>query len=142
MLTTPNVKGMIKMNKILNKFAYSLVSVYSKFKFHTYTLDINDISEFDLNEFASLLIKNDPSLASEATGSDNPLWETKMLPALRKYLSRSDDKDEEREYLRVWTTSITSYFIPMIQEMLDAQLVEYSFDRKFSTDRYSEAAWL
>ncbi len=114
------------MNKELNRFAYSLCSIYSK----DGELDINDISEFDLNELSSLLIKNDKYLASEATGPDNIYWEKYMLPALTKYLSNSHDAQQEKDYLRVWSKCITSYFMPMIQELLGAQMVEYNFEQK------------
>ncbi len=104
------------MNKELNRFAYRLCSIYSK----DGELDINDISEFDLNEFSSLLIKNDKYLASEATGPDNSRWESEMLPALTRYLS---------------------YFMPMIQDLLDRQLIEYNFDKNIFNKSEGERAW-
>jgi len=124
------------MNKSINRFAYSLVSIYSK----DGELDLNDISEFDLNEFASLIIRDDPSLGAEASGPDNIYWEEHMLPALTTYLFNSHDAEEEKNYLRVWSKCITSYFIPMMQEILDNQLVEYNFEQKTSNKFFQNEA--
>lgn len=120
------------MNKDLNRFAYSLVSIYSK----DGELDINDISEFDLNEFASLIMASDPSLASEATGPDNPAWTNKMFTALTHYLKYSHDREEQRIFAETWAEGITSYFMPMMQEILDFQLTEYNFERKIENKYY------
>ena len=126
------------MNKSIYRFAYSLVSIYSK----DGELDINDISEFDLNEFASLLIKEEPALASEASGPDNIYWEKHMLPALIKYLANSHDAEEEKNYLRVWSKCILSYFIPTIKDTLNSKLKEYNFDQKISNKHYQNEARL
>lgn len=121
--TTQTVKGMTNMiySKQTTEFASNLVSHYATWHDTSdyYSLDISEISDFDLHEFARLLMLEDASWASEATGPDNPRYETRMLPALLRYLKNTTDRDEEIEFTKEWRDGITSYFHRAMQEIID-----------------------
>lgn len=118
----------MKYSKDIIHFSNQLVFHYAKFDnlSDCYTLSLSDIADFDLHEFAALIMQSDISHASEATGPDNPSYETKMLPALINFLSKSYDKDEKIEFLCAWKEGITSYFSNTMEELLWESLEEYN----------------
>jgi len=118
----------------LRHFALQCVSQYATFNKLDgfYTLDTTNIPDIVLNEFCSLILSQDNNLSSEATGFDNPLYESKMVPALIRYLKNSSDRDEEIEFKNTWTNGITSYFDPMMQDLINDALAEYNYDYKFA----------
>ena len=125
MKTTQIVKGMTNMRPTadVSKFVRDLVSHYASYDKMSggYSVHINDIPEFDLQELAALLISKDDSCASEATSFDNPAYEKTMLPALMRYLKNSTDRDEEIEFNKAWRDGVTSYFYKTIQELLNEE---------------------
>jgi hypothetical protein len=120
----------VVMNKILKQFVSSCVHYYSTSNSldDFYSLEVSDLPDFVREEFAALIISDNPSLASEATGADNPLWENKMFPALTNYLKRSYSEDAEEDFKTIWRESVTSYFYSMMQELLDNALELYNQD--------------
>lgn len=132
MRITQIVKGMTNMRPTaeVRSFARSLIfhhAVYDKFS-SCYVLSIHDLSCFDLHELASLIMNSD-DCAPEATGPDNPAYEKTMLPALKRYLSNSTDKDEEIEFTKTWRDGVTSYFHKQMQALVDEECCDYSNDK-------------
>lgn len=118
------------MNKKLRSFAQECVEHYAKYERIDgfYSLDVSDLPDFIQNEFASIIMADDESYASEATGPDNKHWNTKMLPALTRYLANSTDKDEAIEFNNVWRDCITDYMTQRMQELLDDCMSDYNTD--------------
>lgn len=132
--------------KETKSFAYSLVTNYAKFDALSdcYTLNINNISDFDIHELSAKIMSEDESYASEATGPDNPSFTNKMLPALTRFLSKSYDRDEEIEFAREWRDGVCKYFSSSANALLEAMLNDYNQDEGYtnkedsSSSRYSE----
>lgn len=118
---TRNVKGLAAMNysKEVSNFAEHLAFHYAKHDGDVYTLFVSDIAEFDLHEFAAIIMASDDGYANEATGCDNPWYEKAMLPALLRYLKNSTDKDEQIEFNKAWREGVTKYFETTMQELID-----------------------
>jgi len=122
-------------------FARYLISHYSVFDKYqdSYVLNMHDMPSFELNEFAYHIMNDNSSLAQEATGPDNPAYETKMLPALMRHLKDSTDKDEKIEFVKEWREGVTSYFYKTMQKILDDLCDDKSYV-EFSTQ--GESAWI
>lgn len=105
----------------LQSFAKECISHYAKFDKteKSYSLNISQLPEFVQNEFAAIIMNNDNTWASEATGPDNKHWKSKMLPALTRYLKNSTDKDEAIEFNHIWRDCVTSYMNDKMQELID-----------------------
>lgn len=118
----------------LRRFAMECVNCYAKYDAcdDFYSLDVYDLPDFMRHEFASYIMADDQSYASEATGPDNKHWHTKMQPALICYLKNSTDRDESIEFNRIWRECITDYMTDRMQELLDDYLMEYNFDHGFA----------
>ena len=108
------------INQVMS-FAKECVSHYAIYNNvdNLYSLNIYDLPDFVQNEFAAVIMSDDNSWASEATGPDNKHWETKMLPALTRYLKNSTDKDEAIEFHTVWRECVTDYMNKKMQELVD-----------------------
>jgi len=120
--------------KQVNSFADNLVFHYAKQRSSGfYKLDINEISDFELNDFAHIIMSSDEGLASEATGPDNPAYQKAMLPALITYLKDTTDKDNEILFNKIWREGVTSYFYNIMQELID----EHCNDRIHNEDSLS-----
>jgi hypothetical protein len=91
-----------------------------------YSLDIYDLPDFVQHEFAAIIMTDDNAWATEATGPDNKQWESKMLPALTRYLKDTTHKDEEIEFNHIWRECVTSYCHEKMQSLLDDGLQEYN----------------
>ena len=130
--TIPTVKGMTNMNysKQTISFVDHLVDHYAKFDklSQCYSLDISDISDFDIHEFSTFLMLEDESWASEATGPDNPSYEKTMMPALLRYMKNTTDKDEEIEFTKAWRDGVASYFTKSMQELIDERCNDKLYD--------------
>ncbi len=107
----------------VKSFARECVSHYAKFN-GSYSLNTNDLPEFVQNEFAAIIMCDDNAWASEATGPDNKHWETKMLPALTRYLKNSTDKNEAIEFNTIWRDCVTDYLNNKMQELLNDSISE------------------
>ncbi len=123
------------MNQV-QSFARECVSHYAKYTEmdNFYSLDVQDLPDFIQNEFAAIIICDDNACACEATGPDNKHWESKMLPALTKYLKNSTDKDEAIEFNKIWRECVTSYIAPKMQEILDNCMSDFNSDHGYSFD--------
>jgi FPC/CPF motif-containing protein YcgG len=80
---------------------------------------VESLPDFVRHEFAALLMSQEDAYASEATGPDNPQWETKMLPALIRYLKNSTDRDEAIEFNAIWRDCVTQYALQEMQTLLE-----------------------
>lgn len=120
---TLTAKGMANMNytKQVNSFADNLVFQYATYNDLSgcYELFIEDIADFDLHEFAEVIMSSDKMLAAEATSPDNISYEKLMLPALLAYLKDTTDRDNEIEFTKVWREGVTSYFSNIMQELIN-----------------------
>ena len=105
----------MKISNQVRDFANDIIDYYAK----DYKLNILDVSIFDRHKFAALLMSEDLSLASEATGPDNPEYDAYMLPALQNYLKHSTDPDAAIEFNNLWRDCTTNYFIFMMQEIIN-----------------------
>lgn len=126
------------MNNPLRDFARSCVRHYAKFEHDQYNLDVDDLDDFVREEFASLIMIDDPSRASESTGNDNPLFQITMLPALTEFLKNSDDQDERIEFLKAWREGTTSYNTPYMQELIDDALEDYNADQGYKIKDWNQ----
>lgn len=110
----------------LRSFAKECVSHYAKFDKIDgfYSVDVDDLPKFVKHEFAAMLISEDEALASEATGADNHHWQTKMLPALTRYLKNSTSKDEAIEFNNTWRDCVADYVSNQMQDLLDGAINE------------------
>lgn len=108
-------------SKTLRNLAETIVSNYAKFNGHNcqYQLNTDDIPRFDLHEISSQLMLEDSALACEATGSDNPAYKTKMLPAMIRFMADSTNTDERIEFVTEWRDGVTSYFRAPVEELLN-----------------------
>src|SRR5690242_9845377 len=99
---------MIKHSKETIAIAKTIVTSYANYsqRDNLYVLDTIKIPDFDLSELAASLLQDDPLLASEATGADNPAYANKMLPALLDYLKNPTDKDTKIEFLSAWREGV------------------------------------
>lgn len=96
-----------------------------------YYLDYNDLSDSDIEEVTAQLIIDEEEIAHEATGADNPAFETKMLPALIRHLKNPCDKDEQIEFMKEWREGIASYCRTWIESLIEDRLSERDFDDKY-----------
>ncbi len=114
------------MNTQLHNFAIECVSHYAKYDplDEFYSLDIHDLPDFVQHEFAAIIMTDDNAWACEATGPDNKHWESKMLPALTRYLKNSTDKDEAIEFNNVWRECVADYMSRRMQELIDDSIPE------------------
>lgn len=110
----------------LRSFANECVSHYATFNKLDgfYSLNTHDLPDFVQNEFAAIIMTDDNAWAIEATGPDNKHWETKMLPALTRYLKNSTDKDEAIEFQTIWRECVTDYMNNKMQELLNDSISE------------------
>lgn len=110
----------------MQSFAHECVSHYAKYDSIDgfYSLDIHDLPEFVQHEFAAIIMSDDNAWATEASGPDNKHWETKMLPALTRYLKNSTDFDEAIEFNTIWRECVTDYLSNKMQELVDDSLTE------------------
>lgn len=123
--------GMANYRTLYN-FAKECVIFYSTYNNldNSYYITLKDIPDFVRHEFASLIIAYDEDFAREACSPDNELWETKMLPALLKYLKNTTDKDQEIEFTNIWRDCIASYCEFKMQELIDEALCDYETSKR------------
>lgn len=124
------------MNKQLRSFSKECVEQYARYDDFDgfYSLDVYNLPNFVQHEFAALIIADNEDLASEASGPDNKHWETKMLPALTKYLKNSTDNDEAIEFNKVFRDCVTDYMTSRMQELLDDCICEFNFENDCGFD--------
>jgi len=116
------------MKNKLRDFARDCVKHYAEFDDGQYDLDVDVLPDFVLEEFASLIM-SDPSYASEATGTDNAFYKTKMLPALLKLLKNSNDQDEKIEFINAWREGCREYNKTYLADLIKDALIYYNADQ-------------
>ncbi len=128
-LTAKGWTNMTYSNNVL-RLVNEIVRHYSRYNpiDDQHIIDIEDVSDFDLNELAAKIMLEDPCLASEANGPDNPAFETKMLPALVSFMSNSTSKDESIEFIKEWKEGVTNYFINSMNELFQDRVAGMNFD--------------
>lgn len=115
---------------IANEFTKELVKDYATFNQSAcqYQLELFDLPDFIVNEFASHLLADDANLLSEATGPDNPNFD-KMKDALTDYLRDVTDKDNQIEFLKIWRDGVTDYAKSIMEEKLEEAVYAYNMER-------------
>jgi hypothetical protein len=115
----------------IKNFADECVSHYAKYDREDdfYSILIDDLPDFVQHEFAAMIMTSEDEWASEATGPDNKHWDTKMLPALTRYLKNSTDKDEAIEFNNVWRDCVTDYMTNRMQELLEYSLFDVVYSK-------------
>lgn len=118
----------------VKNYILDLVDYYVKFdrKAGEYKISIMDIADYSLHELAGMLLAEDASLTNEATGPDNPLFLNKMLPALHLHLKNTTDQDLEIEFTKAWREGICIYTYPIINELLQAEVLAKNQDEGFT----------
>jgi hypothetical protein len=133
MRTTLTVKGMTNMNysKETKRFARTLVVAYSQYNKpeRRCYFDSDKIPDYDVHKLVSFMMKDDPAMANEANGLDNPAYETLMYPALLKSISDSS-LESSLNFSAAWKKGVAIYFKSAMDELLDSILDDYNFEIK------------
>lgn len=118
------------MNNSIQNFASQCVAQYATYDKidDCYHLNVLFLPEFIRHKFAELIMEKYPSYAAEATGPDNKLWGTVMLPTLLKFLKNYQDSD----FQETWRNCLTSYFLDFMQEEIDEALHEFNSDYEYT----------
>lgn len=109
-------------------------AVYNKDE-RQYELSVDDLTESQQNEFASLILSDDQWSAAETTGPDNASWLKTMLPALINLLRDSSSKENEQYFLSSWKKGITKYLEFQMQQLINESLSQYNFQHKLAVTR-------
>lgn len=124
MTLLPQVKRNLTMQEnSIASFTKDLVFHYAKYSRldASYTLSVSDLPDFEIHKFAAMLMADDESYASEATGADNDDYKKNLLPSLIRYMKDTTDRDEEIEFVKVWRDGVANYFSNKMQELIDAK---------------------
>lgn len=111
----------------IKDYVHQLIYHYAIFDelSNQYVLELNDIPDFDVMRFASILMLENQDYAAEATGCDNKYFERSMLPALITYLYDTTNRDNMYEFSRIWREGVTNYFWNKMQELINDQVSLY-----------------
>jgi hypothetical protein len=114
----------------LKSFAQDCVNQYATYakSDEFYSLDVSELPDFVLHEFAALIVAHHDYLGIEATGPDNKHWDKRMLPALTKYLADSTDKDAQIQFSNEWRDCVADYMTGKMQELIDDALYSFNDD--------------
>jgi hypothetical protein len=114
------------MNSQVQSFTKHCVSQYAQYNpfDEFYSLDVQDLPDFVQHEFAAMIMADNNDWASEATGPDNKHWETKMLPALTRYLRNSTDQDEAIEFNSIWRDCVADYLNNHMQKLVNDSILD------------------
>lgn len=115
---------MIKHTQQVLNYVDHLIHIYHENNDHSFSIEINEIPDFELNKLASLIISSNPSLMSEATGPDNSSFE-RMSKTLIAYMSETEDEQNSIIFADAWRGSITNYLMPIMDDLLSKSLCEY-----------------
>ena len=115
----------------LKDFALNIIEHYATYNSFEkqYELNTYDIPDSELNKFSALIMQLDDDRASEATGPDNPFYESKMLPALINYLKDTSNRDSEIEFNKSWINGTTQYNYRLIKEYIQDALEDYNSNK-------------
>ena len=122
------------MNTQLLNFTQECIKNYATYnRFDNYfNLKVSDLPDFVRHEFAAMIMQEDESCAAESTAPDNKHWETKMLPALIRYLKNSTDKDEAIEFNNIWRECVSDYVADTMQECIDEAICDFNYEKGFA----------
>lgn len=117
------------MSNQIKKFARQCVRNYATYSDLDgfYSLDVSDISDFDLNHFATLFMQ-DRERANESCGSDNSIFDKTMLPSLMKFLGDPCSVDKQKDFMESWRKGVTKYFMLDMQLEIDDELALYNME--------------
>lgn len=93
-----------------------------------YVLPLHLIPDFDLHEVTALLMVEEKEMAIEALGPDNKAFDQGMLSSLLSMLNDSTNKDEKTNFVYEWKKGVTTYFIPLIEKLVDERIEHYNQD--------------
>lgn len=90
-------------------------------------ISLENISDHDMSRLAALMMLDDSVRAAEATGPDNPVFCSRMLPALVR-LMRSDTETAREDFSTAWRDGVVHYYTDAISELLELRAaVHYRF---------------
>lgn len=120
---------MIDFSNTTVRIMDSIINCYSKYSRETdqYHLNYDQIPESSLEELMGSLMADDGDFASEATGADNPRFESEMLPALITFMRNTGDKDELYEFANKWSAGIATYGVNTVTRLLEWRLRVHNF---------------
>lgn len=101
-----------------------------------YTLSVIDIPDDTLEEFASLIIRNNNEYGYEATGADNSQYEKIMQSALINLLADSSNKDKQSDFVQAYKRGVVNYLENIMQELIDHSLSDYNYS---VNDKYDDS---
>jgi hypothetical protein len=101
-----------------------------------YELLYDEIDELDLELLTAQLFIEQESIASECTGPDNELYDSKMLPALITLLQNSTDRDSQIEFIKEWKRGAASYAKFKLSQLLEWRLEYYNADMPYNDGSY------
>ncbi len=121
-------KFMEKTKGSAKDYAYMLVQQYCTYDMLTrsYTVKREKVPDFDLDHLAALIMDECPDYYAEATGPDNPHFETTIQPALRAYMLDSTDKEKASELSEAYKASVRHYMSWKTWEHIYTQLEDYN----------------
>lgn len=120
--------------KEVSHFADMLVYHYAKFDSlnQRYDLNLEDLPDFDQHKFCSHVLLKNKELANEATGCDNPTYDTKMLPALIRYMSNTTDKDKQADFNQAWKDGLLYYVKEILKKIIKKRVEIYNQDQGYT----------
>lgn len=121
---------MITTSKDTTKFADSLVVAYNQWDRFSESFEVrfDDLADFDKEKLCALIMRDNPDMAYEAMGSDNPEYHS-MIAALTLFMEDSFDKDRKDNFLSHWQKGLVSYFRKAMEKVLDDSVVQYNIER-------------
>jgi len=87
-----------------------------------YILNITDLPQHELGQFAVLVMGSIRGSDSEATGPDNPLFDGLMMPSLIRLLRSPSDVERQKDFADEWTHSVIRYFQDDMEKLVDRSL--------------------
>ena len=117
----------------LSNFAFNCVTHYSRYDSteNYHVLNVEDIPDFEQEQFASLIISSDFDRANCSTGDDNSMFQKSMLPSLINTLRKPLDRDATIDFVETWKKGVVEYLKPRMQELIDLALFDYNDSLNF-----------
>jgi hypothetical protein len=114
-------------SKETHTFVRSLLDGYTHYDklIDAYDIHIDDIDADDLYKLCSLIMRDSPDSAIEATSIDNPEYERSMLPALNYFMAHPSMSSL---FTDEWQKGILSYLRNRIISLLEDDLENYNWE--------------
>lgn len=118
----------MRYSKLTIQCANGLVAYYSKYNKDSlsYTIDYDDLNEFDRSELTARFLADNQDVAAESTGLDNPWYAETMLPALTNFLRNPNDETAKYDFQEKWQQGVSAYAKGMVQELLASCLEDFN----------------